>query len=292
MCGCHRPPKCYRSLFIGEALVGERVEVLHLNDHENVVTHRQVVESRFPLRHLYSRFGHQNLSAISHRQKDVIGQSSKSWCLVGATILSSALSPAQQTQATAPPRPDEEVIVETAMLSLFTNADWIDPGWKKGDVVLIKPKWWTRGRLSYTQQLRGELPEPPKPPKRMSAHDLKLTAELTDLIRAGGGDATDPRPVPDLRSMRLDPRLAVGAMEPKKWQFTWLPGRRFVSGLKPRKTVRVPFTLSPPSFSANKGYAVLVGSAPWSMHGADIIFILQRKNAGWRVVKVVPKFYV
>lgn len=44
MCGCLRPHKCHRSRLIGEALISEGVEVLHLDDRGERVPHRDVIE--------------------------------------------------------------------------------------------------------------------------------------------------------------------------------------------------------------------------------------------------------
>jgi len=43
MCGCLRPHKCHRSRLIGEALIAEGVEVLHLDDQGRPVPQQQVV---------------------------------------------------------------------------------------------------------------------------------------------------------------------------------------------------------------------------------------------------------
>lgn len=43
MCGCLRPHKCHRSRLIGEALVAEGVEVLHLDDQGRPVPQQRVV---------------------------------------------------------------------------------------------------------------------------------------------------------------------------------------------------------------------------------------------------------
>jgi uncharacterized protein (DUF488 family) len=42
MCGCLRPHKCHRSRLIGEALLAEGVEVLHLDDKGDPVSQQQV----------------------------------------------------------------------------------------------------------------------------------------------------------------------------------------------------------------------------------------------------------
>lgn len=48
MCGCLRPHKCHRSRLIGEALVAEGVEVLHLNDKGEPVRQQQVASESEP----------------------------------------------------------------------------------------------------------------------------------------------------------------------------------------------------------------------------------------------------
>jgi uncharacterized protein (DUF488 family) len=48
MCGCLRPHKCHRSRLIGEALVAEGVDVLHLNDKGDPVSQQLVVLESAP----------------------------------------------------------------------------------------------------------------------------------------------------------------------------------------------------------------------------------------------------
>lgn len=54
MCGCLRPHKCHRSRLIGEALARRGVEVTHLDEKGEPVSHAQVVEeARPPQRSLF-----------------------------------------------------------------------------------------------------------------------------------------------------------------------------------------------------------------------------------------------
>lgn len=48
MCGCLRPHRCHRSRLIAEALVGQGVEVLHVDDRGELVPHGTVVEQAKP----------------------------------------------------------------------------------------------------------------------------------------------------------------------------------------------------------------------------------------------------
>lgn len=48
MCGCLRPHKCHRSRLIGEALAGEGVEVLHLDENGEPVPQSVVAEQARP----------------------------------------------------------------------------------------------------------------------------------------------------------------------------------------------------------------------------------------------------
>lgn len=48
MCGCLRPHKCHRSRLIGEAMIAEGVEVLHLDASGEPVTQRQVMRENAP----------------------------------------------------------------------------------------------------------------------------------------------------------------------------------------------------------------------------------------------------
>ncbi len=49
MCGCLRPHRCHRSRLIGEALSQRGIEVLHLDDKGEPISHVQVVEEAKPL---------------------------------------------------------------------------------------------------------------------------------------------------------------------------------------------------------------------------------------------------
>ncbi len=49
MCGCLRPHRCHRSRLIGEALARRGIEVTHLDDKGEPVSHSQVIEESKPL---------------------------------------------------------------------------------------------------------------------------------------------------------------------------------------------------------------------------------------------------
>lgn len=49
MCGCLRPHRCHRSRLIGEALARRGIDVLHLDDKGEPLSHAQVVEESKPL---------------------------------------------------------------------------------------------------------------------------------------------------------------------------------------------------------------------------------------------------
>ena len=49
MCGCLLPHKCHRSRLIGEALVSEGVEVLHLDSKGEPIRQEQVMQESAPI---------------------------------------------------------------------------------------------------------------------------------------------------------------------------------------------------------------------------------------------------
>lgn len=49
MCGCLRPHRCHRFRLVGEALARRGIEVVHLSDKGEPVSHAGVVEEAKPL---------------------------------------------------------------------------------------------------------------------------------------------------------------------------------------------------------------------------------------------------
>jgi len=180
---------------------------------------------------------------------------------------------------------DDEKVVSASMATLFVPSEWTSPSWNRGDVVLVDPKWHSRGRTSFREAVDrfGHFTR--------DAKDRKVFQELR---KAENEPNSWLRREPsDLKTMMLGPRVVVGEMQPEhERSYGWFPGRHRVLGGKSGFTVRVPFALEAPGYSPSGQYAVVMGRAPWSIHDADIFFFLKRSGANWAVTRVNPEFHV
>ncbi len=68
------------------------------------------------------------------------------------------------------------------------------------------------------------------------------------------------------------------------WEDARLPGR-------PKMRPRVLLSVSPPAYSGDGVIAVVAGNAPWSIHSADLLFVVRREKDGRRRLFVKARYY-
>lgn len=185
---------------------------------------------------------------------------------------------------------DDARVAQAAMTEFFKKAEWNSPEWSKGDLVVVRPSWRSKERPVFEKEIAQVIAEYKKEP-RAKAYLSELNAIGSDW--ASNVVGFDPGTLPPVKDLFLPGPVVVGELDyGKDRYFAWRPGRYTVKGLRaPSGTARVVVSLSAPGFSRNGRYALIVASAPWSIHSADIRFFLKRAGSGWKVAHVSPIFY-
>jgi len=181
---------------------------------------------------------------------------------------------------------DDEKIVASSMLAFIADTSGAAQPYGKGQVVLVWPDWYPKGRTSFNDALAA-LRDPMF--RKQTSSEEKEFRKLSGLT-----GNWKPTAAPHLKSMSLDHRVVVGEIAPgNEEEFPgWTPGKRRVKERGQRRTIRVPLDLQAPGYSADGNYAVLRAEAPFSMHNSNIYFFLKRSTAGWKVFKIVPIYHL
>ena len=127
---------------------------------------------------------------------------------------------------------------------------------------------------------------PAKVAEEVRKEPAPVRALLAELDGISGGFR--PAGVTPLKSLDLGVRAVVGDPVPARgFRFrkdARLPGR-------PEMRPRALLSVSPPAYSADGRVAVAAGSAPWSIHSADLLFAFRREGDGWGRVFVRARYY-
>lgn len=216
------------------------------------------------------------------------------WVALGVCIVATACEAPD-----GPSRPDDEVVIETALLSFFEKEDWQSPDWTHGDFVLLDPTPRPKERPDFQKLLDAAIkdleswPEEskrkyPKEYKKSLADATKLRA-VSQMAKPNGQRYTPEPKSPDFAKLKLDPRIVVKSVD-----FHWMEAHRkkVTNRLGTSGSLRVMIKIDPPGYTADGRFAIVVGHAPWSIHGADLAFFLQRSGRKWTIAYVATTFYV
>lgn len=176
-------------------------------------------------------------------------------------------------QAPVRPAPDAEV-VNSAMLSFFKVTKW-NEWWTEGDYVVLTDKWAENERPSFDDSCR--------------VFSVKLKPTKGGFRQAGAPLA--------LKLLSLDRRILRGnqtySSEGGKFGL-WHPGALRVKNAQGFEgTVRVLGRLSPPTYSSDGTRSILrMSGVLWSMHMAEIHFLLGLHNGTWNVIRVQVTYFL
>lgn len=195
---------------------------------------------------------------------------------------------------------DAEVI-RASVEAFYHKEVWQDNGWQEGDFIAIPPKY-AGGRPDFSSELadavssfsQGKRALQKSLAKSKGAERQRVESYLSyyssGLERLSGirAESADPAPITAVAKLALGRRAVVADI---KRSFGRVAGT--VTHPSGRKgSVRTIFSIYPPAFSKDGRYACVKGSAPWSIHHADICLFLERKSTGWIVLSVQTQFYV
>lgn len=182
---------------------------------------------------------------------------------------------------------DDAAVINTAMPAFFEKRVWDQNDWTEGDFIVVMPEWRSKTRLSFESSLGDAI-------KWYGGYEgtVEIAKKLRDLkasIRRDG-PRFDPGPVKPLKRMELDERIVLGEVERKFW--TLDREIEIYNRVGKQGTVRVTGCLYPPAYSHDGRYAcVKMIWVPWSIHGADLFFFLERTKDGWKIVHVMEWIY-
>jgi len=207
-----------------------------------------------------------------------------------------------QVQAPAKVTPSENLddrnVIQAALLSFFKPEPWYAADWKStGHVVLyIRHKLPKRADYSKTldrliEYLKSEIEAAKK--DRGGAYYLKRDTSalkvLLSLQRSSKGRLTYrvPKDRP-LFSYAWDSRILPTDKE-------WSHLRPIGYGTKQDPEfadVRVFSQVDLPTYSPDGGVSIVSMTIPWSIHSADVNFVLRRGTSGWEIVYGGGVFFV
>lgn len=199
---------------------------------------------------------------------------------------------------------DDRDVIQSMLLSFFKREDWHSADWKPIRHVVLGTKASGKERQSFQvalNQLRADTvtsitsckdyvnsanKEQAREARRQLAEYRKTLKSLDGVRRSVGKSGTySPPPIRPFSSMPWDPRIIV--TDKSNRYFT--PEVSADTKLE-RSTVYAYADL--PSYSNDGRYAIERFRIPWSIHSAEVWFVLERKNGNWVRVAHRAVFYV
>jgi hypothetical protein len=193
---------------------------------------------------------------------------------------------------------DDRDVVQTALLSFFKPEIWYAREWKTSSHVVLRipPKTPKRGDFaklldSLIENVKREL-EAAKVDKEAADYARRDAAALERLLplqrSSKGPQAFDlPKDRP-LSEYTWDRRINTT-------QKDWAHLRPFRPGMKADPEfagVRVFAECGLPAYSPDRNVSIVSMAIPWSIHSADVTFVLKRGKNGWEIVYGGGIFFV
>ena len=219
-------------------------------------------------------------------------------------LLSVAAGSFGYEQGKAPPKAgprenlDDRDVIQAALLSFLKQEPWYAAEWKSKDhvVLRIRPKMPKREDYAKLldqsiEKLKPELEGAKK--DREASYYVKRDKLALEVL------------LPLKRSARLQQSYVVPGDRPLiayAWDRRILPTDKPWSHLRPLgirtkrdpefADVRVFAQVDLPTYSPDGSVSIVSMSIPWSIHSADVTFIMRRKISGWKILYGGGVFFV
>ncbi len=210
------------------------------------------------------------------------------------------------------PSSDARDAIQTSLLSFFEPRDWHSADWNPKKQVVLRPKFVRHPSANYdakivsfddalkeleAYELRNKKYFATEKPsaadedsKRWFLESKKANAHKIETLRyvrlnVGKNPGRSTILVPEIAQMRFDPRIVVSEKS-----------NRIRIGSTDRdpslEEGTIYASVAHPFFSPDGRFAIVSMSIPWSMHSADVHFILERKGTAWKIISTSSIFYV
>jgi len=215
----------------------------------------------------------------------------------------SATEPAQAQELTG--EADRDVI-QLSLLSFFQKEEWHSADWTPENHVVLRREYRGKQRADFAVALSDEINRASQNLEEIASYareevsDDALLAHLArvrnqtqkDLAvlktikeRMSEGPLVTPPPLVQPSAFTWDKRIRVTDRSNRPMSFEQNPDKTLE-----RSTVYA--RAEPPCYSPNGRYAIVKFHIPWSIHGADVWFFLEREGESWRRVLVLSALYV
>lgn len=197
---------------------------------------------------------------------------------------------------------DDRDVIQTALLSFFTPAEWHSADWKPKESVVLRTQFINKDRPEFSQEFKSMFDRCREAWKELSkAKEAEFSAtrreRLTTLyneanesymgIQAAVGQITHggtytPPVIAPLPSFAWDKRIRVSDRSNR-------PGS---SNDKSLEEWTVYADAARPCYSKDGNWAIVSFRIPWSIHSAKVWFLLERGASMWLVRSTSSVFWV
>ena len=219
------------------------------------------------------------------------------------TLFSLACSAVPQSFS---PNNDDRDVIQTAMLSFFTNEEWHAADWTPKKHVVLRPTFTSKERQPFATALKEakkraqevlryfeKLPKAKLDAEQQARWKREIHRTESDLIALVDiekhmleGSAYAPEPIKQPKYLNWDKRIIV---TDKSSRFMFRDDKNSDKSLERWTVYAYP---DPPTYSENGRYALLNLSIPWSIHSCNIMFFFERQKGKWVRKLVQSQFYV
>jgi len=183
---------------------------------------------------------------------------------------------------------DDRDVIQTALLSFYKKEVWHAPDWEPKQPIQLLDKFGKGEPMSMELILRAlkvdadsafaRLKKESKTPRdkeylRYYESTSRELEGIIPLVKQKGSFA--PSLLVDFRDVTWDPKIIVV----EEFRPYSVLGPVSARALRPR-------------YSPNGQFAWVQFRMPWSMHSADVEFVLERRDGAWRVRVGWARFYV
>lgn len=196
---------------------------------------------------------------------------------------------------------DDRDAIQTSLLSFFKREKWHSADWKTTTYVVLNPKYRVKTRPSYPSVLSELIADAKRELEAAKSEKAAAVAEYVVQAKRDLKALTDVQmnflmsvryvvvPPKPISSFTWDKRIWVTDEARRRFDF----GRPKNSNPK-LKQVGVFAYVSPPCYSGDGVHCIVSMNIPWSIHSADVSFVLTRSayHDGWSITVVRSMFYV
>jgi hypothetical protein len=186
-------------------------------------------------------------------------------------------------------------VISAALSELWTRAEKMLLTWEPGSYVAVQPTW-SKGepRGSFNSSLRSLIDW-----QKRSKGDPHVVRLLESIRSETMNTTEEPLPSFPLAELPLDSRLVLtDKYKNSMWRYNWRDGKvdpnynmvKNHDGKVGR--LKTSCHLSLPTYSWGGRYAIVSAGMPWSMHSADVSFVLKLTGGRWKTVAVSAVYFV